>query len=108
MPAENSFNDMSLNPFSPNQKVVCISDRFKYAPEYGGSPFNAVRKPVLNEILQVYGVLGEFLTFEKYNNQNGVPNAINWFHYGHFAPISTDNRLKYVPQKIEHFDPVLS
>jgi len=74
------------NPFYIGQKVVCISDKFPYMPEYGGESEYKFSKPKRDEILIIEDILGDFLTFKEYNNQTGEGDT-NWFMYDRFASL---------------------
>lgn len=79
---------MSNHTFKPGQQVRCISENFPYIPEYGGTNA-AVDKPKLFEVLEIEDVLGDFLTFAKYNEED----ATNWFKYDRFAAIDDPKNL---------------
>ena len=64
-----------MNPFKINDRVVCADDSF---PEDQGH--RGREKPLINEILYVAQVRGEYLRFNKYTRGGGDA----WWRYDKF------------------------
>lgn len=82
------------NPFTEGQEVVCISDNFPLIKEYGGDGNDTKKKPKKGEILVINEVLGEFLMFEKYNDE-----SINWWFYNRFVLIDQITEMSSLEKK---------
>ena len=82
-----------MNPFVEKQRVLCIKDNFPVVRTTNEDKriigTRARKHPKVGEILIIDEILGEFLRFNEYdqNDPNAPDYSVNWWHYGHFAPV---------------------